>query len=273
MVKGRWPALGIDTSQPNIARIYDYWLGGKDNFVADREAAERQVRAVPQLPWLARQNRDFLRRVVRFCASQGITQFLDIGSGLPTSQNVHEVARQANPDSRVVYVDIDPVVVNHSKVLLSGEHVAAIWGDLSRPDDILGSAEVRRLIDFSQPVTVLLLAILHSIPDEADPFGSVARLRAAMAPGSCLAISHADVSVEHVVGTQRLTEAAREIEQANKSTVNVPGRTRDQIAGFFGDLTLVEPGLTDVWAWRPDGGVFPVTTDFMRILGAVGRKG
>jgi hypothetical protein len=203
-----------------------------------------------------------------------ITQFLDIGSGLPTSHNVHEVARQANPDSRVVYVDIDPVVVNHSQVLLSGEHVAAIWGDLSRPGDILAAAEVRRLIDFSQPVAILLLAILHSIPDEADPFGSVARLRAALAPGGYLAISHADVSVEHVVGTRRLTDAAREIQQANKSTVDVPGRTRDQIAGFFGDLTLVEPGLTDVWAWRPaGGGVFPVTTDFMRIIGAVGRKG
>ncbi len=273
MVKGRSSALGIDTSQPNIARIYDYWLGGKDNFAADREAAERQGRAIPQLPWLARQNRDFLQRVVRFCAGQGITQFLDIGSGLPTSQNVHEVARQASPGARVVYVDIDPVVVNHSKALLSGPHVAAIWGDLSRPDDILGSDEVRRLIDFSQPVAILLLAILHAIPEAADPFGSVARLRAAMAPGSYLAISHADVSVEHVVGTQRLTDAAREIQQANRSTLEVPGRTRDEIAGFFGDLTLVEPGLTDVWAWRPEGGVFPMTTDFMRIIGAVARKG
>jgi hypothetical protein len=272
MVKGRWPALGIDTSQPNIARIYDYWLGGKDNFAADREAAERQARAVPQLPWLARQNRDFLQRVVRFCASQGITQFLDIGSGLPTSQNVHEVAQQASPGSRVVYVDIDQVVVAHAQALLSSKQVAAISGDLSRPDDILAADEVRRLIDFSQPVAVLLLAILHSIPDDADPFGSVARLRAAMAPGSYLAISHADVSVEHVVGTRRLTKAAREIEEANKATVDVPARTRDQIAGFFGDLTLVEPGLTDVWAWRPEGGVIPMTTDFMRIIGAVARK-
>jgi hypothetical protein len=271
MVKWRWPAPGIDTSQPNVARIYDYWLGGKDNFAADREAADRQARAVPALPWLARQNRDFLHRVVRFCASQGITQFLDIGSGLPTSQNVHEVAQQASPGARVVYVDIDPVVVNHSKALLSGPHVAAARGDLSRPEDILGSDEVRRLIDFSQPVAILLLAILHVIPDEADPFGSVAQLRAAMAPGSYLAISHADVSKEHAVETQRLTDAARVIEQATK-TEGVPARTRDQIAGFFGDLTLVEPGLTDVWAWRPEDGVHSMTTDFMRIIGAVARK-
>jgi hypothetical protein len=263
---------GIDTSQPNVARIYDYWLGGKDNFAADREAADRQARAVPQLPWLARQNRDFLQRVVRYCARQGVRQFLDIGSGLPTSQNVHEVARQENPDARVVYVDIDPVVVNHAQALLSGARVAAIWGDLSRPDDILGSDEARRLIDFSQPVAILLLAILHVIPDEADPFGSVARLREAMAPGSYLAISHADVSKQHVVGTKRLTEAARVIEESSKAA-DVPGRTRAEIEGFFGDLALVEPGLTDVWAWRQEEGVHPMTTDFMRIIGGVARKG
>ena len=133
---------------------------------------------------------------------------------------------------------------------------------------------MRRLIDFSQPVAILLLAILHAIPDEADPFGSVAQLRAVMAPGSYLAISHADVSVNHVVGTRRLTDAARELEESNKATMDVPARTRDQIAGFFGDLTLVKPGLTDVWAWRPDEGmVTPMNSDFLRMIGAVARKG
>jgi SAM-dependent methyltransferase len=272
MVEAGRSALGIDTSVPNIARMYDYWLGGKDNFAADRQAAERMVRAVPQLPWLARQNRDFLRRAVRFCAGEGVTQFLDIGSGLPTNQNVHEVAQLARPDSRVVYVDTDPVVVSHAQALLSGRRTAAALGDVCHPDDILGAPEVRQLIDFSQPVAVLILAVLHIIPDEADPAGSVARLRDAMAPGSYLLISHAEVSPAHAVGTRRVSEAAREIEEAGHSLAPVPARTRDEIVGFFGDLTLVEPGLTDIWAWRPDGDAAVTTTEFMRILGGVARK-
>jgi hypothetical protein len=272
VVEGGRPSPGIDVSVPNVARIYDYWLGGKDNFAADREAADRQARAIPQLPWLARQNREFLRRVVRFLAGQGITQFLDIGSGLPTNQNVHEVARLVNPAARVVYADIDPVVVSHAQALLSGRQVAAVHGDVCRPDEILAAPEVGRLIDFSQPVAVLTLAILHLIPDEAGPAAAMGRLREAMAPGSYLVISHADVSRQHVAGTRRLSHAARELEQAVKAFQRVPARTRDEIAGFFGDLMLVEPGLTDIWAWRPDGDTVPTTTDFMRILGGAARK-
>jgi hypothetical protein len=253
--------------------MYDYWLGGKDNFAADREAADRQARAIPQLPLLARENREFLRRAVRFLARQGISQFLGIGSGLPTNENVHEVAQRVDPDARVVYADIDPVVVNHAQALLSGPRVAAVRGDVCRPAEILGAPEVRALIDFSQPVAVLMLAVLHVIPDEADPAGAVARLRAAMAPGSYLVISHADVSREHVAGTQRLSAAARELEQAVTALQRVPARTRDEITGFFGDLTLVEPGLTDIWAWRPDGDSVTTTSEFMRILGGVARKG
>ena len=272
MVEGGRPRQGIDTSVPNVARMYDWWLGGKDNFAVDREAAERHERAIPALPWLARENRAFLRRAVRFLAGEGITQFLDIGSGLPTNRNVHEVAQQVNPDARVVYVDIDPVVVNHARALLSSKQTVAIQGDVCRPDDILQNPEVGRLLDLSQPVAVLILAVLHVIPDEADPAGAVARFRAAMAPGSYLAITHAAVSPAHVVGTQRLSEAARELVDANKATAGVPGRTHDEIARFFGDMTLVEPGLTDVWAWRPDDDTVVTTTDFMRILAGVARK-
>jgi hypothetical protein len=272
MKEASWAGLGIDTTVPNIARMYDYWLGGKDNFAADREAAERQARAIPLLPVLARQNRDFLRRAVRFCAGEGVTQFLDIGSGLPTNQNVHEIAQLVDPDSRVMYVDIDPVVVSHAQALLSGHHTAAIQGDVCRPDDILGAPEVRGLIDFRQPVAVLILAVLHVIPDEADPAGSVARLRAAMAPGSYLVISHADVSPAHVVGTHRLTKTARELEEAVTALAPVPARTRDEIMGFFDGLTLVEPGLTDASAWRPDDTTAAASTEFMRILGGVARK-
>jgi SAM-dependent methyltransferase len=224
------------------------------------------------LPRLARQNRDFLQRAVRFCAGEGITQFLDIGSGLPTNQNVHEVAQQANPAARVVYVDIDPVVVSHAKALLSDSHTAAIQADVCRPDDILGAPEVGRLIDFSTPVAVLILSVLHLIPDESGPAGAVARLRDAMAPGSYLVISHADVSRAHAVGTRRVSPAAQELERANKAMVGVPARTHDEIEALFGDMTLVEPGLTDIWAWRPDDVTDPTTTDFMRILGGVARK-
>ncbi len=266
-------ALEFDTSAPNVARMYDYWLGGKDNFASDREAADRQARAIPQLPWLARQNRDFLQRAVDFCARKGVTQFLDIGSGLPTNENVHEIAQRVNADSRVVYADHDPVVVAHARALLSGAQTAAVRGDACRPDDILGAPEVRRLIDFSRPVVVLLLAVLHLIPDEADPAGSVARLREAVAPGSYLLISHADVSQDHAVGTERRSETARELVDANRALVTVPARARDEISAFFGDWTLVEPGLTDIWAWRQQDGTVANTSGFMRILGGVARKG
>jgi SAM-dependent methyltransferase len=254
MTEGARPGPGIDVSVPNVARIYDYWLGGKDNFAADREAADRQARAIPQLPWLARQNRDFLRRAVRFLAAAGIAQFLDIGSGLPTNQNVHQVARLVNPDARVVYADIDPVVVIHAQALLSGKQVTAVRGDICHPEGILGDPEVRRLID------------------EAGPAAAMARLRDAMAPGSYLVISHAGVPAAHAVGTQRLTPALRELEQAVTAFQQVPARTQDEVAGFFGDLTLVEPGLTDIWAWRPDADTVTTTTEVMRILGGVARK-
>jgi hypothetical protein len=266
------PELGLDTSVPNAARMYDYWLGGKDHFAADRAAADRQARVIPQLPWLARQNREFLRRAVRYCAAQGVTQFLDIGSGLPTNHNVHEVAQQVSQDARVVYADIDPVVVAHARALLSDRQTVAVAGDVTRPEDILAAPEVGRLLDLSQPVAVLVLAVLHFIPDRADPAGAMARLRAALAPGSFLVISHADVSPAHIVGTDRKSEAARELAESNQAPADVPARTRDDIAGFFGDLTLVEPGLTDIWAWRPDADVAVTTTDFMRILGGVARK-
>jgi len=263
----------IDTSVPSVARVYDYLLGGKDNFAADREAAERQAAAVPALPWLARQNRAFLRRAVRFVADQGITQFLDLGSGLPTNENVHEVAQQVRPDARVVYVDIDPIAVSHGRALLAGKQTEAVWGDLCRPDGLLADPDIRRLIDFSQPVAVLAVSVLHGIPDESGPAEALARLRAVMAAGSYLVISHAAVSPEHVVGTEYRSKAARELADANKTSAALPGRGRDEIAALFGDLTLVEPGLTDIWAWRPEARQTEVPNDVFRMLGAVARKG
>jgi SAM-dependent methyltransferase len=264
--------MPFDTSVPNVARIYDYWLGGKDNFAADREAAERSAKAVPQLPWLSRENRKFLGRAVRLCGGEGITQFLDIGSGLPTMENVHEVAGRVTTNPRVVYADNDPVVVSHAQALLAGPRVAAIRADLTRPEEILRAAEVSRLIDFGQPAALLIVATLHFVPDEADPAGAVARLRDALAPGSYLVISHIEVSAAHGAGNEPRSQTAAELGEAQKGTPMAPVRSREQIAAFFGDLTLLEPGLVDVWDWRPDSDVVATTSDVLTLLGGVARK-
>jgi hypothetical protein len=209
---------------------------------------------------------------VRFCARAGITQFLDIGSGLPTMENVHEAAGQAAGGPRVVYVDSDPVVVSHARALLSTPQTAAARGDLTRPEEILCAPEVRGLIDFRQPVAILVVATLHYIPDEAGPAAAMARLREAMAPGSCLVISHAEISPDHVAGMQPLSQAARDFAEAQKGTPWGPARGREEIAAFFGDLTLAEPGLVDIWDWRPDSDVVVTPSDFMTVLGAVASK-
>ena len=269
--RGQGPT-GVDVSVPNVARMYDYWLGGKDNFAADREAAERSVELVPQLPWLARENRGFLGRAVRFCADAGITQFLDIGSGLPTNQNVHQAAEQVIADPRVVYVDNDPVVVSHAQALLATPHTTAVQGDLTRPGEILNDPEIRRLIDLSKPVCLLLVAILHYISDDFDTYGCVARLCEAMAPGSYLVITHSEVSPAHVAGDEPLSDTARELKEILEETPLGPVRNREEIATYFGDLTLVEPGLVNVWDWRPDSEVVVNPSDFLTVLAGVARK-
>jgi hypothetical protein len=268
------PTGGIDTSVPNAARMYDYWLGGKDHFAADREAADRSTAAVPQLPWMARENRKFLGRVVRYCASQGITQFIDIGSGLPTMDNVHQAAGQVMAESRVLYVDHDPVVVRHAQALLTTSRSAAVQADLTQPAEILAAADASGVIDLAQPVALLLIAILHFLPDEADPARAVAALRQAIAPGSYLAMSHIQVVPGQMDGNEPATEEIRELEQARKGMPPGNGtRSVDEIAAFFGDMTLVPPGLTEVWAWRPDPGQPTNHSDVMTFLGGVARKG
>src|SRR5712691_9085664 len=183
---------GIDTATPNVARIYDYLLGGKDNFAADREAARRLIEAIPDVAAIARDNRSFLGRVVRYLATRsGIRQFLDLGSGLPTQANVHELAQGVAPETRVVYVDNDPVVASHGRALLaSGDQVGMVLGDLCDPAGILRHPDVLRLLDLTQPVAVLCTSTLHFIADEAEPHKIIAEYRDRMAPGSYLAISH-----------------------------------------------------------------------------------
>ncbi len=186
--------LDFDITQPNVARIYDYLLGGKDNYAADRDAAEELLKVLPDVAVAARLNREFLARAVRYVAGEGIGQFVDVGSGLPAESNTHQIARAVRPDARVVYADNDPVVVSHGRALLgSSPDVAVIDADLRQPAAITGNPELLGLVDFSRPVALLLVAVLHFIQDDEDPYTIVAALRQVMAPGSFLVISHANL--------------------------------------------------------------------------------
>ncbi len=265
--------MTVDATVPNLARMYDYWLGGKDNFAADRAAAGGLAAAIPQLPLLARENRRFVGRAVRFCARAGVTQFLDIGSGLPTVENVHQVAGELTDGARVVYVDNDPVVISHARALLATEQTRAVHGDLTRPAEVLAAVEATGLIDLGRPVAVLLAGVLHHVPDEADPAGCVAAFRAAVAPGSHLVISHAQLARGHMAGTEPTSETGREIAAAHAGAPRGNGtRTREEIAAFFGGTTLVEPGLTEVWEWRPEGRPAPVQPGVLTLLGGAAVK-
>jgi len=237
----------IDTSVAHQARIYDYWLGGKDNFAADREAAEQAVAAYPPILRGVRAQRAFLARAVRYLAeAAGIRQFLDIGTGIPTANNTHEVAQAVTKDARVVYVDNDPMVLAHARALLTGvpeDSTAYLDADLREPDTILaGAAE---LLDFRRPVAVLLIGILQLIPDDADPHAIVARLVEAVPSGSWLAVYHPASDIDQ----HRVAEAVRRVNARTAGTTTL--RTHAEIARFFGGLQLLEPGLVQVQRWQP----------------------
>lgn len=236
----------VDTSVPSVARMYDYMLGGKDNFAIDRERVQQAIEADPVVPQLARANRAFLQRAVRFLAGEcGIAQFIDIGTGLPTQQNVHQVAQAINPDACVVYVDNDPVVSAHGRAILADNaRTTVLQADLREPGAILSEPELLELIDFGQPVAVLAVTVLHFVPDEADPVGIMATVRHALAPGSYLALTHA-------CGDIRPTEASKVAEVYRHTATPGTPRSREQIQTFFGDFELVSPGLVWVPQWRP----------------------
>jgi trans-aconitate methyltransferase len=256
----------IDTSTAHPARMYDYYLGGKDNFPADHKAAEEVLAAAPSMRSMARENRKFLQRAVRYLAGEvGIRQFLDIGTGLPTQGNVHEIAQSVAPDARVVYVDNDPIVLTHSRALLDAESTTVVQADLREPDAILEHPDVHKLIDFEQPMALLLVAVLHFIQDQDDPVGIVTRLRDAMAPGSYLAISHGTTDMENA----REEIAAGVVRAYQRSTSPVVLRSRAEIERFLDGFDLVEPGLAQIHQWRPDG---PRPDVQGGIYGAVGRK-
>lgn len=230
---------GVDPRLPNAARMYDYFLDGKDNFQADRELAELVLSVLPETRDGARENRKLIGRVVEYLLDKGVRQFLDLGSGLPAQQNVHEVALRLAPDARVVYVDNDTVVCTHGRALLAGgDRVSMVRGDVRRPESILSDPEVRALIDFDEPVAVLMMFLLHLIADEDDPQRFVAAYREAMAPGSYLAISH--------VGSDAAPErTARISEFYQKANAPFCPRTGEEIARFFGDFELIAPGLVN----------------------------
>jgi O-methyltransferase involved in polyketide biosynthesis len=256
-----------DGRPPNIARVYNYWLGGKDHFAADRKAADSVLADFPEIALVARANRDFVTRAVRHVAGQGITQFIDVGAGLPASPAVHEAAQEIAADARVAYVDNDPLVLAHARALLAGgPGVIVVNGDMREPEEILGDRALHSLIDLDQPVCVLLASVLHFLSaEQAD--ATVAALRERMSPGSYLVIS---------AGTSTGTDPTliRSLQDAYADATPVIGRTADEIAAWFDGFSLARPGLTDVWAWRPSGPqrVRRPEVAKARFLAGVGRK-
>jgi hypothetical protein len=246
--------------------MYDYYLGGKDNYEADRIAAEAALAAAPELRAIARENRAFLRRVVRHLVDSGIRQFLDIGAGLPTQRNVHEVAQEIAPETRVVYVDNDPIVLVHARALLTTHplgRTAVVQADVRDPERILGDEQVRDLLDFEQPLAVMLVSVLQFVPDR-EPRDIVAPLRDAMPRGGYLAVSHPTQDF-------RSSQVGQVANTYNRAKAPAVARRKEEIERVFDGFELLEPGIVQTPLWRPDG---RVTRDLERIwmYGAVGRK-
>lgn len=263
MADERAAPAGIDVTRPNVARIYDYWLGGKDNFPADRAAAEKIAAVIPDVYDQCVANRKFLRRAVQFLAESGVRQFIDVGTGLPTQGQAHHVAGELDSDARVIYVDNDPVVLAHARALLQDtDKVTVIEADLRDPDRILQHPETRASIDFDQPVALLLVAIVHFVPDGRAATEIIARFRDAMAPGSYLAMSH--VTADH----RSEEDKKRVIEVYSQATAPMTPRTRAEVAGFFDGFDLVGPGIVDVRVW----GTESESPDDTVIYAALGRK-
>lgn len=261
--------LSIDTRKASPARIYDYFLDGKDNYAVDREAAWEIMKTVPEAPASAHANRAFLTRAVRYLAAQaGIRQFIDIGTGLPTQGNVHEIAHDAAPDAHVVYVDNDPVVLVHGRALLEGSpNVAVIQGDLRHPEEIMADPRLNELIDFGEPVGLLLVAILHFIRDDEDPAGLVARLAGQLPSGSHVVVSHG------YEGGMDADDTAHSTAVYRRSKLPIYSRDPAEVAQFFTGLDILGPGIVWVPEWSrprsPDRWPDPQTSHF---IGAVARK-
>jgi S-adenosyl methyltransferase len=241
-----WAPNGVDIDKPSVARVYDYYLGGSHNFAADREFADKVIAAVPDALWVVQENRAFLRRAVRFLLSQGVDQFIDLGSGIPTVGDVHEVAAAITPSARTVYVDHDPVAVAHSRAILHGNPNTTVYaGDLTEPDAVLSDPDVGTLLDMSRPVGILMIAVLHFIARDDEALAVVNSWASRVVPGSYAAITHGSAD--------RMSDEARETESLyNRSVASLTMRTYDEVVELFTGETLVEPGVVQIPYWRPD---------------------
>jgi len=264
-----WVPDDVPLDRPSVARMYDFFLGGGHNFAVDRQAAQRAIALWPDLPQVMQVNRAFLRRAVDFLTAQGIEQFLDIGSGIPTAGNVHEVAQRANPAARVVYVDIDPVAVAHSRALLKDAPLTAvIQADARRPEQVLGHPETARLLDLRRPVAVLVVALLHFVSADAEALGLIRALRDATPRGSYLALSHATA--------ERASEEMRQqaVQLYAAATSQMTFRSPAAIARYFEGYALAEPGLVYLPRWRPEEAddLFVEDPERSLMVGGVGRR-
>ncbi|MDX3657483.1 SAM-dependent methyltransferase [Streptomyces sp. ID05-26A] len=249
MERPNWAPGDIDLERPSVARVYDYWLGGAHNFAADRATAQKMLETMPELRNVVLNHRAFLRRAVRHLLSRGVRQFLDLGSGIPTVGNVHEIAQAADPEARIVYVDLDPVAVAHSRSLLGGNsRVGVLQADVRDAVGVLASPEVTKHLDLDEPVGVLMIALLHFVSDEDDPWGIIGRYRDRMAPGSFLAISQAGYDEGDVESTASVEARRIYDRQVTQSTF----RNRAEFTRLFDGFTLVEPGVVRVPAWHPE---------------------
>jgi S-adenosyl methyltransferase len=243
-----WAPREYDISVPSSARMYDYWLGGKDNFAVDRQMAEFFLTQIPSLRDMAKENRNFVHRATQFVIGEGVRQFIDIGTGIPTSPNLHETAQGMAPDARVAYIDSDPVVLAHSRALMvSSDHgtVTFVDADLRDPVGVLSVPDLVRVIDLSQPVALMLIAVLMLISDDEKPYDTVATLRDAMPSGSFLTITHPTADFDPAA-MGAVTAAA------TGGGMTFQPRSHDEVAQFFGDWELVSPGLVPVLSWRPE---------------------
>jgi O-methyltransferase involved in polyketide biosynthesis len=266
VTRPEWAPYGVDLDRPNAARVYDYYLGGAHNFAVDRAMAQEALAGWPQLPLIMRANRAFLRRAVRFLVRAGIRQFLDLGSGIPTVGNVHQVAQAEDPSCRVVYVDIDPVAIAHSRAILDGDaRVTAVQADLRQPDTVLDVAAEQGGLDLSEPVAVLLVAVLHFVPDGDDPAKLISAYREATAPGSAIAICHATADGQGDKADEHRALYAR-------TPTPMTMRSRAGIAALLHGYDLVDPGLVYMALWRPDEAELPDRPEDFPGYAAVGFR-
>ncbi|NKQ53599.1 hypothetical protein HFP15_11995 [Amycolatopsis sp. K13G38] len=276
MNRSTWTPPAVDLERPNVSRIYDWYLGGDNNYAIDREFGKQALKLMPHAPFVAKSNREFMVRAVGYALDEGIDQFLDIGSGIPTTSPVHQIAHARHPEAKVVYVDNEAVAIAHGTRMLTDEpNAAMVAGDFYQPDTILEAPETRELIDFDRPVCVLLVALLHFVPPTDDPEHTLRQYLGKLAPGSLVAISHATVD-----GLDPADPKQAEVRESTlqfcahyskTSTPDFVTRTKDEFAQFFKGLQLVEPGVDYTRSWHntelPEGENPAISV----CLGAVGR--